>query len=118
METLQTVSNVNPRGKLVPIPGRDPALPLRQLFPSKVMNLAELSRCICAHRHLRRCVVEAARREPGWIDASVEEAIVLLGQRRLRELVADAEGESSPHTSPMPVSSSGQCCNCAEGKLL
>ncbi len=118
METLQTASKANPRSRLVTMPSRTTGLPLRQLFPSKVMNLAELSRSIRAQHHLCRRVMEAARREPGWMDASVEEAIVLLGQRRLRELVVDATCNASLQDGSLPDHSSGQSRDRYEGQLL
>ena len=118
METLQPFSKANPRSGITAMAGRGPALPLGQLCQSKVMNLAELSRSIRAHQHLHRLVVEEAQREPGSMGLSVEEAIVLLGQRRLYALVANTAGEDAPDHSPMPRGSMGPSRGTAQGKLL
>ena len=118
METLQPLSKANSRSGITAMAGLGPPLPLGQLCQSKVMNLAELSRSIRAHQHLRRLVVEEAQREPGWMGLSVEEAIVLLGQRRLYALVVNTAGEGAPDRSSMPRGSTGPSRGTAQGKLL
>jgi hypothetical protein len=52
------------------------------------MNLSELAESIRADHHLCDVVTEAAYQEFGWPRLSVEDAIVLLGGKRLRTLVS------------------------------
>jgi hypothetical protein len=62
---------------------------LALLLTSRVTNLAELTRSIAADDNLQRRVTETASREHGCSHPGVEEAIVLLGKRRLSALLAD-----------------------------
>ena len=62
---------------------------LALLHRQRAINLAELARSIRANRNLCYLVTEAACREFGFPWLNVEEAIVLLGRKRLSSLLAE-----------------------------
>jgi hypothetical protein len=70
----------------------------------RVINLAELVRTIEANRNLSYFVTEAACQEFGWPWLSVEEAIVLLGRKRLCALLSTPglQGRSASQFAGLP----------------
>ena len=66
---------------------RPPSL-LALIHGPHAMNLAELADSIRADRHFCNVVTETACREFGWPQLKVEDAIVLLGGKRLRTLAS------------------------------
>jgi hypothetical protein len=65
----------------------------------RAMDLAQLAESIRRNRDLRSIVIETACEEFGWPRLSVEEAVVLLGGKRLYALLsrADQRGRSVSH---------------------
>ncbi len=68
----------------------------------RAMNLAKLADYIRANRDFCHSVTEAAREEFGWPCLSVEDAVVLLGGKRLCELLSNPNrgGRSAAPTRP------------------
>jgi len=65
---------------------------LALILGQHVFNLAELAESIRADRMLSHLVTEAACLEFGWSWLSIEQAIVLLGSRRLCSLLSRRHG--------------------------
>ena len=74
----------------MPVAARVAPIAALALLRPRVIDLAELTRCIAADRNLRLRITEAASSEHGWCRPRIDEAIVLLGQHRLCALLTDA----------------------------
>jgi hypothetical protein len=61
---------------------------LALLRGQRAINLADLAQCIRANSDLCRIVTETASQEFGWPSPRVEDAIVLLGRKRLGTLLS------------------------------